>query len=320
MCQGYGHIALDCVNHKVVTIVNGETNNIFEEEKEDIHESFEEELMEKPIYDEEYVGADICEVFDEEGNIDPIYDEYGPDDIHEALEKEEHDEPIYDEEYVLAEYGEYLESEKSFQTSTNKDMVFNVIIDNKSGENVASNYIEEELKFRMINHQDPYKLQWLNKDNEVKVSQHSIISFSIDKNYKENVWCDVIPMDTCHTHLGMPWQYDRRALYDGYANINTFVKYGIKIKLARLPLNEFIEGKEEFKLLELLVTKEPLKETTKLCMSRPIPKPPWEVVSMDFSLDYYGVSATFNVADLSPYFGDEEDFRLENESSPTRGE
>jgi len=34
----------------------------------------------------------------------------------------------------------------------------------------------------------------------------------------------------------------------------------------------------------------------------------------------YGVSATFNVADLSPYFGDEEDFRLEDESSPTRGE
>ena len=34
----------------------------------------------------------------------------------------------------------------------------------------------------------------------------------------------------------------------------------------------------------------------------------------------YGVSATFNVVDLSPYFDDEEGFRLENESSPTRGE
>ena len=28
-CQGYGHIALDCVNCKVITIVNGEINNIF---------------------------------------------------------------------------------------------------------------------------------------------------------------------------------------------------------------------------------------------------------------------------------------------------
>jgi hypothetical protein len=174
MCQGHGHIALDCVNRKVITIINGEINNIFEEEKEEIHESFEEEIMREPIYDEEYVGAnirevfkeerngdpiydgvDFCEVFEEKGNIDPVYyDEYGPEDILEVFKKEEHDEPIYDEEHLPVEYGESLEVERSLQTSTNKDRVCNVIIDNKSGENVASNYIEEELKFPMINHPD----------------------------------------------------------------------------------------------------------------------------------------------------------------------
>jgi hypothetical protein len=143
-------------------------------------------------------------VFEEDGKGDPIYDEYGTDDIHEVFEKEEKKEPLYDEEYDSFQFGESLEVERSLQTSKNKDMVCNVIIDNKSGENVASNYIEEELKFPMINHPYPYKPQWLNRDNEVKVSQHSIISFSIDKNYKENVWCDVIPMDTCHIHLGRP--------------------------------------------------------------------------------------------------------------------
>jgi len=91
-------------------------------------------------------------------------------------------------------------------------------------------------------------------------------------------------MDTCHIHLRRSWQYDRHTLYDGYANIYTFVKDGIKIKLVHLPLNEFNEGKDECKSLEILLTKEPLKDTTKLCMSCPIPKPPWEVVSMDFSL------------------------------------
>jgi len=40
MCQGYGHVSLDCVNRKVITITNGEIKYIFEEEKEDIHESF----------------------------------------------------------------------------------------------------------------------------------------------------------------------------------------------------------------------------------------------------------------------------------------
>ncbi|KEH30887.1 hypothetical protein MTR_4g085060 [Medicago truncatula] len=104
--RGVTDITLDCVNRKVVIIFNGEILDIFEEEKEEIQESFEGESMGKPIYDEEYVGADICEVFEEEGNIDLIYDdEHSPDDIHEVFEKEEHDNPIYDEEYILAEYG-----------------------------------------------------------------------------------------------------------------------------------------------------------------------------------------------------------------------
>jgi hypothetical protein len=192
MCQGYGHIALDCVNRKVFTIVNGEINNIFDEEKEEIHESFEGESMGEPIYDEEYVGADICEVFEEEGNKDPIYDdEYGSANIHEVIEKDENEEPIYDEDYLPGEYGESLEVERSLQTTIARDMVCNVIVDNRSVENVVSNYMVEKLKLPTKEHPHPCSLQWLDKDNEVKVSQHSIISFFIDKNYKENVWCDV---------------------------------------------------------------------------------------------------------------------------------
>jgi hypothetical protein len=109
MCQGYGQISLDCVNLKVTTVINGDIRNFFEEEKEDIHESFEEEVMGESIYDEEYVCDDICEVFDEEGKGDPVYDDEDiPDDIHEVFEKEEKEEPIYDEKYVLAEYDESL--------------------------------------------------------------------------------------------------------------------------------------------------------------------------------------------------------------------
>ena len=71
-CQRYGHIALDYVNRKVITVVNGEIKSIFGEEREDIHESFENETMGEPIYDEEYIGVDFHEMFKEEGNIDPI--------------------------------------------------------------------------------------------------------------------------------------------------------------------------------------------------------------------------------------------------------
>jgi hypothetical protein len=129
-------------------------------------------------------------------------------------------------------------------------MACNDIIDNRRCEHVASNHIVEKLKSRPIEHQDPYRVQWLNKDNEVKVSQHCIVSFSTGKNYKENLDTYKV-MDTYNLVPKRPWIYDLHALYDAYANTYTFTKDVIKIKLAPLLPNELNEGKEELKPLEL---------------------------------------------------------------------
>jgi len=217
------HIALDCVNHKVFTIVNGEINNIFEEEKEDTHELLEDKTMREPIYDEEYVGVDFRDVFEEKVKEDLIYDdEFVPNDIHEVFEKEDKNEPIYDEEYVPIEYGESLKVKESLQTTTDKEEscikhnIFNtsntseekvcgIIIDSRSFENVVSNNMVEKSKLPTKEPPHPYNLPCLNKDNE-----------------------DVI-----------------------------------EIKLAPLLLNEFNEGEEEFKPVGLLVAKEIFKKKTK---------------------------------------------------------
>ncbi|RVW59597.1 hypothetical protein CK203_107447 [Vitis vinifera] len=37
---------------------------------------------------------------------------------------------------------------------------------------------------------------------------------SIGKNYKDEVWYDVVPMDVCHLLLGCPWKYDRSVIHD----------------------------------------------------------------------------------------------------------
>jgi hypothetical protein len=121
----------------------------------------------------------------------------------------------------------------------------------------------EKLKLSTKEHPHPYKLQWLNKGNEVGVSKRCLISFSIGQKYKDSVWYDVIPMDACQLRFGRPWQYDRHALYDGHANTYTFVKDGAKIKLVPLPPNVFDEGKKDSKLIVSLVSKEPFKVSTK---------------------------------------------------------
>jgi hypothetical protein len=183
LCQGYGHIALDCPNHKSIAIFNGEIDESFEEEKEDIHEAFEEESIGEPIYDEEYVGADIFEVFKEEGNKDRIYDdEYGSANIHEVFEKEEKEKPIYDEDYLPTEYDESLEVKKSLQTTdkdesclkhntfhssyTSQGKVSDIIIDSRYFVNVVSNNMVEKLKLLTKEDTHPCNLQLLNKDNE----------------------------------------------------------------------------------------------------------------------------------------------------------
>jgi hypothetical protein len=36
------------------------------------------------------------------------------------------------------------------------------------------------------------------------------------------VECDVVPMTVCHVLLGRPWQFDKKAIHNGYSNVYTF--------------------------------------------------------------------------------------------------
>jgi hypothetical protein len=99
--------------------------------------------------------------------------------------------------------------------------VCSVIIDGGSCTNVASTYLVEKLTLTTLKHPLPYRLQWLNECGEVKVTRQVLVALSIGK-YKDEVLCDVVPMHACHLLLGRPWQYDRRAMHDGFTNKYSF--------------------------------------------------------------------------------------------------
>ncbi|XP_073098863.1 uncharacterized protein [Elaeis guineensis] len=67
-----------------------------------------------------------------------------------------------------------------------------------------------------------------------KVTKQVVVPFFIGKSYKDEVICDVVPMKASHLLLGRPWQYDRRAIHDGFKNIYSFAKNGKNIVLAPL--------------------------------------------------------------------------------------
>jgi len=111
------------------------------------------------------------------------------------------------------------------------DKLFSLIVDGESCANVASTRVVDKLGLPTISNAKPYKLQWLSKEGEIIVNKQVLIVFSIGK-YRDEVLCDVVPMEATHILLGRPWQYDRKTLHDGLTNKISFTFHGHKVTLS----------------------------------------------------------------------------------------
>ncbi|XP_048623031.1 uncharacterized protein LOC125592285 [Brassica napus] len=165
-------------------------------------------------------------VIQEGDEEEPVYDNYDT----------EHDETTYELHgdtglsLVLrrncllprAPQESWLRSNLFRSTCTINGKVCKLIIDSGSCSNVISTDAVKKLGLDIKPHPSPYTLAWLNNGNEIKVSQHVSLSFSIG-HYKDSTTFDVVPMDACHILLGRSWQFDRDAVHRGKANTYSFV-------------------------------------------------------------------------------------------------
>ena len=62
------------------------------------------------------------------------------------------------------------------------------------------------------------------------VNQQVKVPFSIG-TYKDEVNCDIVPMEAGHILLGRPWQFDRKIIYKGLTNEITLTHLGTKFVL-----------------------------------------------------------------------------------------
>jgi hypothetical protein len=141
-----------------------------------------------------------------------------------------------------------------------KDRVCKVIIDSGSTDNLVSTEMVENLELEMTAHPMPYKVSWLQKGHQVTVTQQCLVNFKIG-GYRDEILCDVIPMDVCHVLLGRPWKYDINVIHDGRRNTYTLEKNGRTHML--LPIEEK-KVKDEANMSILLMSgKELLNEVKK---------------------------------------------------------
>jgi hypothetical protein len=89
------------------------------------------------------------------------------------------------------------------------------------------------------------------------VTKQCLVEFKIG-GYRDEILCDVIPMDVCHILLGRPWQFDRNVIHDGRKNTYTLEKNGRTHML--LPIEEKKVKEEANTSILLMSGKELLKE------------------------------------------------------------
>uniref|UniRef100_A0A2N9FHU8 RNA-directed DNA polymerase n=1 Tax=Fagus sylvatica TaxID=28930 RepID=A0A2N9FHU8_FAGSY len=212
-CLGVGHIASQCPNKRtMIARVDGEVETESESDADQM----------------------------------PMLEDTGDDDVEYPVEGES----LVARRALSAQVKEddmEQQRENIFHTRCHiNNKVCSMIIDGGSCTNVASTTLVEKLNFPTLKHPMPYKLKWLNDCEEIKVTKQVLISFSIGK-YKDEVLCDVVPMHAGHILLGRPWQFDRKAIHDGFKNRYSFVKDSRTVTLVPLTPRQVYEDQVKLK-------------------------------------------------------------------------
>jgi len=221
-CQGLGHIASECPNKRIVTLAEYQASLEEFEEKE---EGVKEVCLNEPI-EEVKEGLD-------EGDLLVI---------RRALSG-------------LVSQDEFDQRETIFHTRcTASGKVCSLIIDAGICVNFTPQSMVDNLKLLITPHPKPYTIQWFNQSKGLQISTQCLLSLSIGKTYKDEICCDIVPMDACHVLLGRPWLFDRRVMHDGRMDTYTFTKDHKKITLTPLKSSFPSKPKENPKMDVFLTT------------------------------------------------------------------
>jgi hypothetical protein len=87
------------------------------------------------------------------------------------------------------------------------------IVDSGSQKNLISVEVIKWLALPTMPHPQPYTIGWLHQGSDLCVSQQCRLSYDI-KPFKDEVLCDVSPLEVCDVLLGQPYLWKRHVVYE----------------------------------------------------------------------------------------------------------
>jgi hypothetical protein len=87
-----------------------------------------------------------------------------------------------------------------------------------SQKNLISTEVIKQLGLSTTPHPQPYNIGWLRQGRDLRVSQQCQLSYDIQP-FKDEVLCDVSPLDVCDVLLGQPYMWKCHAIYESRPRI-----------------------------------------------------------------------------------------------------
>jgi hypothetical protein len=94
-----------------------------------------------------------------------------------------------------------------------KGTLLHFIVDSGSQKNLISAEVVKQLGLSTTPHPQPYSIGWLRQGRDLRVSQQCRLSYGIQP-FKDEILCDVAPLDVCDVLLGQPYMWKRHAIYE----------------------------------------------------------------------------------------------------------
>jgi hypothetical protein len=106
------------------------------------------------------------------------------------------------------------EGERLFHSQMRvKGTSLHFIVDSGSQKNLISAEVVKQLRLSTKPHPQPYSIGWLRQGRDLRVSQQCRLSYGIQP-FKDEVLCDVSPLDVCDVLLGQPYMWKHHAIYE----------------------------------------------------------------------------------------------------------
>ena len=96
-----------------------------------------------------------------------------------------------------------------------KGIPLHFVVDNGSHKSLISTEVVKILELSKTPHPQPYNISRLRQGWGIHINQQRLLPYGI-KPFKEEVLCDVAPLELCDVLLGQPYMPKHHAIYDSW--------------------------------------------------------------------------------------------------------